>query len=160
MVTVTNPINPGDSGGPLIDKRGYLVGVTESGQVGIQNVNNCVDITEVWAFLEERKITIKDLTKEDGPAPKRQEDEAKRKDGPGPRDREATPKKEDRATDPRPGAPPANAEKEAETALRQAKVFKDSEDKEYYANKLKTVISKYPGTKAAEAAKKLLDDMK
>ena len=31
MVTTTNPTNPGDSGGPLFDKRGYQVAVTQSG---------------------------------------------------------------------------------------------------------------------------------
>src|SRR5688572_26885124 len=57
MVTVSIPINGGDSGGPIIDRRGYQVAVTESGYDGdvAQNVNSCVCITEVWGFLNEKK---------------------------------------------------------------------------------------------------------
>jgi hypothetical protein len=162
MVTITNPINPGDSGGPLIDRRGYQVGVCESGKSGVQNVNNCVDITEVWDFLNEKKITIKDLTKEDGPAPKRKDEEPKRKNGRGPLERDPPPdngnKEPEKKSDP--GDPPsAKAEREADLALKQARLFKN-EGEELYAAKLKDVVTKYPGTAAAREAKKLLDGLK
>src|SRR5687768_6983491 len=58
MVTTTNPTNPGDSGGPLFDKRGYLVAVTQSGNTRAQNVNAFVDVTEVQSFLKEKKIQV------------------------------------------------------------------------------------------------------
>jgi S1-C subfamily serine protease len=64
MVTATNPANPGDSGGPLFDKRGYQVAVTESISTRASLVNHFVDVTEVWALLAEKKIKIKDLTAE------------------------------------------------------------------------------------------------
>src|SRR5262245_16652555 len=95
MVTVTNPINPGDSGGPLIDRRGYQVGVSESGRSGVQNVNNCVDITEVRGFLHEKKITIKELSDEkDEPKkdPKHGPDSIKPKNGGTPPKSDTPPK--------------------------------------------------------------------
>jgi serine protease Do len=74
MVQVTNPIGPSSSGGPRIDRRGYLVAVEESGYSGAaaQNVNCCIDVTEVRAFLKDNKVTIKDLADEKaGLTPKR-----------------------------------------------------------------------------------------
>jgi len=173
MVTVTNPINPGDSGGPLIDRRGYQVGVSESGRSGVQNVNNCVDITEVRAFLNEKKLTIKELSDE--------KDEPKTKDKFGPHSDRAQPKLDTPAVpgpgkkdppagtpgagSPQPAAPAAPApsdadEKAAAQLLSQAKLFKDGDDKDYFASKLKNVIAKYPNTEAAKEAKKLLAAMK
>lgn len=66
MVTATNPANPGDSGGPLFDKRGYQVAVTESISTNASLVNHFVDVTEVWALLAEKKIKIKELAVESG----------------------------------------------------------------------------------------------
>jgi S1-C subfamily serine protease len=72
MVTITNPIGPSDSGGPLIDRRGYQVGVSSSGRTGVQAVNNAIDVTEVQAFLKENKVAIKEPADEKAdPAPKK-----------------------------------------------------------------------------------------
>ena len=72
MLTMTNPIGPGDSGGPVIDRRGYQVGVWENARSGAQNVNNAIDVTEVRAFLKENKVAIKELADEKAdPAPKK-----------------------------------------------------------------------------------------
>src|SRR5262249_38224769 len=60
VITATNPIIPGDSGGPLFNKKGELVGVTESGHTGAQQVNRFVDVTEVRAFLKQKSITFKE----------------------------------------------------------------------------------------------------
>src|SRR5262245_55912736 len=60
LVYATNPTNPGDSGGPLFNKKGEQVAVTESGLVGAQQVNLFVDVTEVRAFLKQKTITIKE----------------------------------------------------------------------------------------------------
>ncbi len=68
MITATNPINPGDSGGPLFDKRGYQVGVTESHRRGASLVSRFVDVMEVRSFLNEKKITIKELSDEPDPS--------------------------------------------------------------------------------------------
>jgi hypothetical protein len=125
-------------------------------------VNNCVDITEVWAFLDEKKITIKDLTKVDGPAPHRKDIDPKRKNGPGPFERDPPPDNGNKVPDKKadPGDPPsAKTEREADLALKQAKLFKN-EGEELYAAKLKDVVTRYPGTAAAKEAKKLLDGLK
>ena len=163
MVAATNPVNPGDSGGPLIDERGFQIAVTQSGIFGlIQNVNAFVDVMEVRKFLFEKKITIKELA-DDGPDPKFGDGVPKEKGAKpkGPFEKEepredVKPKEKGKDADPKEGSPSAKDEKDADMALQQAKLFKE-EDKEYYASKLKTVISKYPGTRAAKEAKKLLD---
>ena len=76
VIQVTNPVCAGGFGGAVIDQRGYLVGVEESGRSGVQNVNNAIDVTEVRAFLKESKVTIKELgdAKDESvkPAPKKE----------------------------------------------------------------------------------------
>jgi S1-C subfamily serine protease len=72
MVTMTNPIGPTDSGGPVIDRRGYQIGVMESARGGAQNVNSAIDVTEVRAFLKDNKVAIKELADEKAdPPPKK-----------------------------------------------------------------------------------------
>ena len=180
MVTLTNPINHGDSGGPIIDKRGYQVAVTESGMFGgaVQNVNLCVDVSEVRAFLNEKKIIIKELGDE-----KDEVVSTVPKVGPG--SKGATPKGKDipgstvpptppatgiGATTPPPmtpaGTPPVaapNATDEAAAAqlLQRAKLFREGEDnRPTYIAKLKDVATKFPGTSAAKEAKLTLDTLK
>jgi S1-C subfamily serine protease len=172
MVTVTNPINPGDSGGPIIDKRGYQVAVTESGYSGAaaQNVNSCVDVSEVRAFLAEKKVTIKELSDEPDAAVVRP------KAGPG----AIVPKKDSLTTTPKidsapgtappdkkadpvpaPAGPTAEDEKAAARELSRANLFANSDDdRPTYISKLKEVVAKYPGTAAAKDAKKKLDALK
>jgi len=178
MVTVTNPINPGDSGGPLIDHRGYQVGVSESGRSGVQNVNNCVDVTEIRAFLDEKKIKIRELgdaasladTLPNDPvgphSPKAQPKDTKVIPGtttPG----KATPgATTPGATTPMPmqpaGTPAPSAADEAEAAklLQRANLFKDEEDSTAYKARLKDVVTKFPGTAAAKTAKSTLEKLK
>ena len=170
MVTVSIPINPGDSGGPIIDARGYQVAVTESGYSGAaaQSVNSCVDITEVWAFLHEKKITIKDLSSEKGPVEVTTPD----KQGTVPLAPADSPAKKDEAAkkdDPAPGktgpglapAPSAEEEKAAAQLLARARLFREGDDnREIYKKKLQEVITKHPGTEAAREAKKILDQLK
>jgi S1-C subfamily serine protease len=171
MVSVSIPINPGDSGGPIIDKRGYQVAVTESGYSGAaaQAVNSCVDITEVWGFLSEKKITIKDLSAEKGPPdattpdkgvkplPKSDNPLVPKGDNPPKTDTPETGK-----TGPGLAPPPsADEEKAADMLLRRAQLFAEGEDnREIYKKKLQEVITKHPGTAAAKDAKKKLDSLK
>ena len=59
------------AGGPLVDRRGYLVGVVEPGGDNAA-FNLSLDVTEVRAFLKENKVTIKELADEAAdPAPKK-----------------------------------------------------------------------------------------
>jgi S1-C subfamily serine protease len=157
MVTATNPTNPGDSGGPLFNKKGEQVAVTESGHRSAQNVNLFVDISEVRAFLNEKKLTIK----ESGIEPKKEETAKKdpKKDNGG---SETTAK--DPAPPPKADTTPAASEadeKAAAARLASAKLFKDGdENREVYKSKLNAIIKQYPNTAAGKEAKNLLDALK
>jgi S1-C subfamily serine protease len=146
MVTATNPTNPGDSGGPLFNKNGEQVAVTESGMGGdVQQVNLFVDVSEVRAFLKEKKILLPD---EDAP-PEKKGTTPPGSDGPkaGPGAGGAPPE----------AAPSDADEKQAAAMLARARLFKDNEDdRDVYKKKLNEVITKYPTTNAAKEAKKLL----
>jgi hypothetical protein len=148
MVTSTAPTNPGDSGGPLFDKRGYQVAVTESGSNGASLVNHFVDVTEVRALLKEKKITIKELSEEPDPALPKKDAEPK-KDG------VTAPKKDDAsATNPA-------EERAAADKLRSAKLFRDGDDnRDTYISRLKEIVAKWPNTAAGKEAKKLLEGVK
>src|SRR5262249_18530359 len=74
LITAANPPNPGDSGGPLFNRKGEQVGVAESGHRTPQLVNFFIDVTEVRAFLKQKAITIKesdDEPKQDKVVPKK-----------------------------------------------------------------------------------------
>ena len=158
LVYATNPTNPGDSGGPLFNKKGEQVAVTESGLIGAQQVNLFVDVTEVRAFLKQKAITIKesdDEPKKDKPDPKL--------DKPLPKKDDAIPVKTDAppAKDTTPPAASDADEKAAAAKLSSAKLFKDGdENRETYKTKLNAIIKQYPATAAAKEAKKLLDGLK
>lgn len=158
IVTTTNPANPGDSGGPLIDKRGYQVAVTQSINTKAQLVGNFIDITEVRAFLNEKKITIKELG--DGAV-----DKPKPKEEPKlvtvPKTGETTPPVVEPKKDVTDNAATPAQEKEASELLRRSKLFSMGDDnRATYMAKLQEIIKKYPGTMAAKEAKKILVDVK
>jgi len=71
VVTATNPVNPGDSGGPLYDSRGYQVGVTEGHSLKGKLVSWFVDVSEIRALLTEKKIKIKELADDSKPPRRR-----------------------------------------------------------------------------------------
>ena len=105
--------------------------MTASGPTdGLQTVSYCIDVTEVWAFVTERKVTIKDLTDA--------------KDGPG-REPKAgnTPPAKGSATgtpptaDRPPGGPPtADEERAAARLLQFVKDIRDAAGQEFYRTKL------------------------
>lgn len=158
MVTATNPTNPGDSGGPLVNAEGEQVAVTESGSRSASNVNHFVDISEVRAFLREKKIEIKDDVPpkpETGSLADKSEPKAPTGTRPTPPATTAS-----KTADPDPPAASPADEKLAGSMLARAKLFADGDDRNYYAKKLKEVIAKYPATAAAKEAQKLLDGLK
>jgi tetratricopeptide (TPR) repeat protein len=53
VVQTTQPINPGDSGGPVVNDRGEVVAVTTAFREGGNLLSYAIDVTEVKAFLEE-----------------------------------------------------------------------------------------------------------
>ncbi|HPM82426.1 MAG TPA: serine protease [Candidatus Anammoximicrobium sp.] len=53
VVETASPINPGDSGGPVVNAKGELVAVNQSHAASAQLITHCIDISEVRRFLEE-----------------------------------------------------------------------------------------------------------
>jgi len=161
MVKATNPTNQGDSGGPLFDKYGRQVAVTESGDTRASLVNFFVDVTEVLAFLNEKKIQIKDPTKEATDTkietPVLLKDPTK--DPTIPPKKEATvPPAQDPTT---PAAATPADEKAATILLSRAKIFASGEEnRPDYIRKLSEIVKKYPTTTAGREAKKILDGLK
>jgi Trypsin-like peptidase domain len=153
LVTTTTPAATDDSGGPIIDKRGRLVAVSEGRAVGaVPNVLQSLDGTEVRAFLKEKKVQIKETDAE----PEATKPPAK--PGPG---RDAQPPGKPKGDAAVVGAPTEENEKAAAQSLRRAKLFaSDPDSRDYYLSKLKEVIKKYPGTAAAKEAQKILDGPK
>ena len=57
MVDMSVPLNHGDSGGPLIGRRGELLGINAAIAAGNQN-HRAIDIGEVWNFLRRRDVSV------------------------------------------------------------------------------------------------------
>lgn len=151
IVNATTPISPNDSGGPLFDKRGYLVAVAMSpGTSDAKLVNHFVDVTEVRAFLNEKKITIKEVADEpDPPRP------SAKKDNATPPKMDAERKRSDSSK------PSTEDERAAAGKLRSAKLFANGEEnRDTYFAKLSEIVIKWPNTEAGKEAKRLLDALK
>jgi tetratricopeptide (TPR) repeat protein len=58
MIETQSPINPGDSGGPVVNDQGELVGVTASHRTDAQLVSYCIDVSEVKAFLARARTLV------------------------------------------------------------------------------------------------------
>src|SRR5262249_45686933 len=145
----TNWTNSSDSGGPLFNKKGELVGVTESGHLGgSQAMSLFIDVTEVRAFFDLKRLTIT----ESGIDPK-QDKVVPKKDSAT----EIPPAKE---KDTMPAATEAD-EKAAAARLASAKLFREGEEnRDTYKSKLNAIVRQYPNTAAAKEAKRLLDALK
>ena len=52
VVETQSPINPGDSGGPMLNDEGQLVGISQSYMPGDRLVSNGVDISEITDFVD------------------------------------------------------------------------------------------------------------
>jgi len=55
FVETQAPVNEGDSGGPVVDAQGRLVGVTDSYSEGERLVSQNIDVREVRTFLRENR---------------------------------------------------------------------------------------------------------
>lgn len=51
VIETQAPLNPGDSGGPVLNDRGEVVGVNAAGKANAQLVSLCIDVAEVKAVL-------------------------------------------------------------------------------------------------------------
>ena len=56
VVETDSPTNPGDSGGPLLNDKGELIGVTEGGALNAQLISTFVDVSEVKKLLESKAV--------------------------------------------------------------------------------------------------------
>jgi S1-C subfamily serine protease len=56
VIETDSPTNPGDSGGPLLNDQGELVGVTQGGAVNAQLVSTFIDISEVKQLLATKAL--------------------------------------------------------------------------------------------------------
>jgi S1-C subfamily serine protease len=135
VVETTSPVNPGDSGGPLLNNLGELVAVTQGGVSSQGTISYFIDISEVRSVLAAKKIRLAG----------------------GPPATVAS------AVEPKADAPPKDAaveqaekdEKAARAKLALAEQFiKDRPDRA--KERLEDIIKNYPNTKAAQDAKNLL----
>src|SRR5262249_30545025 len=55
IVQTTQPINPRDSGGPVVNDKGEVVAVTSAHREGGNLLSYAIDVSEVKAFLEEAR---------------------------------------------------------------------------------------------------------
>ena len=56
VVETDSPTNPGDSGGPLLNDAGKLVGVTQGGALDAQSVSFFIDVSEVRKVLDSPEV--------------------------------------------------------------------------------------------------------
>jgi S1-C subfamily serine protease len=143
VVETTSPLNPGDSGGPVVNDAGELVAVTQGhvseGRAQGAGVSIFIDVSEVKRILTSsgvRRIpepppAVADTKTEGEPAPVTTVANAP----------------EDTA---------AKQEKEAAHQLKLAKKLLDEGVSDKGRIRLKKLLEEYPKTKAAEEAKQLL----
>jgi hypothetical protein len=68
MLAITNPTGDGPNGGPIVDNRGRLVGLAVK-TPGLANINRAIDVTEIRAFLAEKKVIVAVPPPPEPPAP-------------------------------------------------------------------------------------------
>lgn len=59
---ISAPIQPGNSGGPMFDKGGNLVGITSAGIQGANNVGYAIKSSYLYQLIDAAPITIEDIT--------------------------------------------------------------------------------------------------
>ena len=73
VIETDTPTNPGDSGGPLLNGEGELVGVTQGGALNASLVSFFVDVSEVKRLIDSRDVKAVEGKPEAKPVPKRTE---------------------------------------------------------------------------------------
>jgi len=152
MIETSSGTNKGDSGGPLLNDKCELVGVTQGYVVGgddARPVSLFIDVSEVKNLLKEHKIT---LSASPGASVAAYTPAAK-PDKPAEKPTVAAAEKPDPAKEKR------KMEETASSRLSGAKLFLNSNKKEA-KRQLGDIVEQFPGTEAAAEAKKLLDTLK
>src|SRR5205085_8958749 len=57
FIQISAPINPGSSGGPLLNAQGQVIGINSAGIVEAQNVGYAIPINDLILILPELKVT-------------------------------------------------------------------------------------------------------
>lgn len=159
IINTNSLVNPGDSGGPLLNKNGELVGVTHAGSKD-DSISKFIDISEVYTFLRENKITLTNeyhmATRPSTPPKETLPMESKETPKSEPIQ---TPKSEPK--DPpkiQPSTPVvSDEERRAELMLKVAKSLNNEGQKR---DKLLDIIRVFPNSSAAKEAKKILATLK
>ncbi len=58
LLQISAPIQPGDSGGPLFDNKGNLIGIVTSKHIGTENVGYALKISTLFDLLKNRGISF------------------------------------------------------------------------------------------------------
>ena len=61
FIQITTPVSPGNSGGPLLDSRGEVIGIVSAGFESGQNLNLAIPIKEVLTIDISKPVTLQDL---------------------------------------------------------------------------------------------------
>jgi S1-C subfamily serine protease len=142
VVETTSPVNPGDSGGPLLNSQGELSAVTQGGVSAQGTISYFIDVSEVRAVLAHKKIKVTSAPA----ASVASAVEPKPDDKPAPAKDAAVEKAE-------------KDEKAAQAKLAFAEsMIKDRPERA--RERLEEIVKNYPKTKAAADAKALLQKMK
>jgi S1-C subfamily serine protease len=138
VVETTSPVNPGDSGGPLLNGQGELVAVTQGGVSTQGTISYFIDVSEVRTVLNAKKIRMTNNP----------------------------PATVASAVEPKPDAAPASpaapavdqAEKDEKAARAKLDLAQDFiKDRPARAKeRLEEIIKQYPKTRAAQEAKDLI----
>lgn len=156
MIETSSGTNKGDSGGPLMNDKCELVGVTQGFVVGgddARPISLFVDVSEVKTALKTHKITLSTgpattAAAESPTKPEKGEKPEVAADKPMPEKPAADPAKEKR-----------KREDTAASRLSGAKLFVKTNAKEA-KKQLQQIVDEFPGTEAAAEAKKLIDSLK
>jgi S1-C subfamily serine protease len=145
MIEHTAPVNQGQSGGPVLNDAGDLVGVTQGHALGenVRGISLAVDLSEVKDFLKANKY-------------------ARLLNAPPTAIASAveSPKSSTPAGEPDAKADAAKQENAAAGKLSFAKEFISAGKKDKARERLEDILKNYPTTKAAAEAKTLLESLK
>ncbi len=168
ILETTSPTNAGDSGGPLMNTKGELTGVTQGGIVGkgINNVSLFIDVSEVKGFLKDHNIKLANFSEIVTSEPtKPKTDNTSESDtsvataNPGTKTpgypKVLIPNPPPVRSNSGTNAGPDPGEKEARRLLDLASVVLSS-NKQKGLDRLRDIIKKYPNTQAAKEAKAML----
>ena len=140
VVLTDSPINPGDSGGPVVNNKGELVGITQGYSPSLRSVSCAIDVSELHKMLKSKGVTSL-VTRPAAEAEPVETAGAK----------PAAPAAED---------PAVKAEKDAKRLLKLAKSLAADGVTDKARERYKEIIEDYPKTKAAEEARQLLEKLK